>query len=98
MNVLFIIAIWVPIFIHSYFFHLTRKKFQAGYFFGTYQIVIFFMLQVKNYAKFGYKCISRHQIPLEKIHLIDSEGSQNKEQHFNCMKCQKFIRLKDILD
>ena len=36
------------------------------------------------YGKFENKCISRHQIPVVKIHLIESEITQNKEQLFNC--------------
>ena len=35
---------------------------------------------------------------MEKIHLIGLEGTQNKEQYFNCAKCQKIVSLKDILD
>ena len=34
----------------------------------------------------------------EKIHLIESEVSQNKEQLFDGTKGQKFDRLKYILD
>ena len=64
--------------------------FKAGYFRGIYRSEIF-SNQVNYYIKFAYKCFSRHQIPLE-IHLIDSEGHQNKGQHFNGTKCQKFIR------
>ena len=33
-----------------------------------------------------------------KIHLIDSEGTRNKEQHFNCMKYHNRICSKSIHD
>ena len=58
----------------------------------------FFVCDWKKYRIFGNKCFSRHQIPVDKIHLIESEVTQNKEQLFNCTKCKKkTYRSKDIL-
>ena len=46
---------------------------------------------MRNYQIFGYKCISRRQLQEVSIHLIDSEGTRNKEQLFNCMECNNLI-------
>ena len=40
-----------------------------------------FLRHSKKYEIFGNNCFSRHQIPAEKIHPIESEVTQNKEQH-----------------
>ena len=57
-----------------------------------------FAHQMKTCAKFGNKCFSWHQLQDENIHLIDSEGIQNKEHIFNCMKCHNFICSNVIFD
>ena len=52
---------------------------------------------MKKIVKSGYKCFSMHKIKMEKINLIASEGTQSEQQFFNCMKCKKYDRSKDIL-
>ena len=69
----------------SVFFRETRKKCQPGKFQENCQTEIF-ARNSKKYGIFGNKCFLRHQIPAEKIHLIEPEVSQNKEQFLNVFK------------
>ena len=78
-------------------FSPDSQNFHSGNISRNRQAEILFA-QDEKYTKFGYKCFSPHQILAEIIHLIDSEGIQNKEQNFNCTKWQKFVHYKDILD
>ena len=78
---------------YSLFFRVTYKNFQSGNFLRT--------CQAENFARhskkcriFGNKCFSRHQIPVEKIHLIESELTQNKEHHSIVRNVRKLTVLK----
>ena len=75
-------------------FRATRKRISAWQLSENFPDYKFVCVTRKFYRKFGNKYISRHQIPVEKIHLIESEGTQNKEQLFNCTKRQKTDRSK----
>ena len=77
---------------------MTSKNFQPGNFLRTCQAENFEKINhAKKYRIFGNKCWSRHQIPTEKIHLIESEVTQNikkKNNILKCKKCQKTDRSK----
>ena len=71
-----------------------RAKISVGQFFGNLPDWKFFARHSKNCGIFGNKCFSLHQIPVEKIYIIESEVTQNKEQLFNCTKHKKLTVLK----
>ena len=71
-----------------HFFERRAKKFSLASSRKIPRLKMFARLS-KKCRKFGNKCISRHQIPVEKNHLIESEVTQNKEQLFNCQNVKK---------
>ena len=80
----------------SVFFRETRKKCLPGKFQENCPTEIF-ACHSKKEGIFGNKCFSRHQIPVEKIHLIESEVSQNKEQYSIGRNDNKLTVLKIFL-
>ena len=53
-----------------------------------------FVCHWKKYRIFGNKCFSRHQIPVEIIHLIESQVTPNKVQLSIVLNVKKLIVLK----